>query len=218
MKPTPSQAASATTGMESPVRERILGAAFHAFTEKGYAGTSTLEIATRAKVSKRELYALFGSKQAVLIACITTRAARMRLPPDMPEPNNGNTLAAALTAFGVTLMREVCHPAVVAMFRLAIAEAERSPEVARALTAAGRDPARAALAELLAGAQASGLLGEGNPVELAGEYLAFLWGDLLMRLLLRVAKPPKQDEIQHRARKATAALLQLHARAPVIRP
>jgi len=42
---------------ETGVRARILEAAFAAFMEKGYATTSTLEIATRARVSKRELYA-----------------------------------------------------------------------------------------------------------------------------------------------------------------
>jgi hypothetical protein len=53
-----------------PARERILNAAFATFTERGYGGSSTLEIATRAKVSKRELYALFGDKRAMVIACI----------------------------------------------------------------------------------------------------------------------------------------------------
>src|ERR1700752_3653866 len=79
-KPTSPVPASA----EIPMNERILGAAFKAFTEDGYADTSTLDIATRAKVSKRDLYANFGSKQAVLVACIKSRADRMRLPPDLP--------------------------------------------------------------------------------------------------------------------------------------
>jgi hypothetical protein len=39
-------------------RERILDAAFASFMKSGYATTSTLEIATRARVSKRELYAV----------------------------------------------------------------------------------------------------------------------------------------------------------------
>jgi AcrR family transcriptional regulator len=58
------------------VRKRILGAALSAFMEGGYAQTSTLEIATRARVSKRELYSLFGNKEAMLVACITERARR----------------------------------------------------------------------------------------------------------------------------------------------
>jgi AcrR family transcriptional regulator len=63
--------------------ERILGAAFKAFTENGYAGTSRIEIATRAKVSKRDLYANLGGKEAILVTCIASRAARMRPPPNL---------------------------------------------------------------------------------------------------------------------------------------
>src|ERR1700743_1331601 len=67
------------------VRGRILEAAFTAFTGRGFAETSTLEIATRARVSKRELYALFGSQQEMLIACISARARRLRTPADLAE-------------------------------------------------------------------------------------------------------------------------------------
>ncbi len=65
-------------GAEEPaVRDRILEAAFAAFIKSGYAKTSTLEIATRARVSKRELYALVGNKQEMLISCISERAKRL---------------------------------------------------------------------------------------------------------------------------------------------
>jgi len=43
------------------VRGRILDAAFAAFMKSGYATASMLEIATRARVSKRELYAPVGN-------------------------------------------------------------------------------------------------------------------------------------------------------------
>src|ERR1700746_3726795 len=70
---------------QAPLRARILEAAFSAFMERGYARSSTLEIATRARASKRELYAEFDSKQDMLIACISERARRLRLPVDLPE-------------------------------------------------------------------------------------------------------------------------------------
>jgi AcrR family transcriptional regulator len=116
---------------DEPARGRILWAAFEAFTEQGYAGTSTLDIATRAKVSKRELYTLFGSKQAMLVATITSRADRLRLPPDLPAAQNRAGLAAILLRFGETLLCEITQPPVLAMMRLGIGEAERSPEAAR---------------------------------------------------------------------------------------
>ena len=62
---------------DETARGRILEAAFAAFMKNGFANTSTLEIATRARVSKRELYTLVGNKQEMLIACISERAKRL---------------------------------------------------------------------------------------------------------------------------------------------
>jgi len=160
---------------DTPMRRRILSAAFEAFVEEGYAGTSTLDIATRARVSKRDLYAHFGSKQDMLVACIKSRAERMRLLPDLPAPRTRQMLAATLTAFGRNLVRETSDPHVIATFRLAIGEATRSPEVAEALDSAGRGATRSALAGLLANAQLAELIGPGNPTELAMQYLGLLW-------------------------------------------
>jgi len=205
---------SAKTATESPARERILCAALAAFIERGYAETSTLEIATRARVSKRELYAHFSSKSAMLTTAIAGRAAQMRPPPELPEPSSRDALAALLVEFGKILLREVSHPHVTAVFRLAISEAARSPEVARALHTAGREANRAALAGVVANAQAAGLLGAGDPAELAQQFQALLWGDLMVVLLLRVAEPPSTQEIERRARRAAAAFLELHPVAP----
>jgi AcrR family transcriptional regulator len=201
--PDPSSAANA-------MQERILGAAFRAFTENGYAETSTLEIARRAKISKRDLYANFRSKHAVLVACIKGRADRMRLPPDLPTPRTRQMLASTLTGFATNLVLEVSHPSVIATFRLAIAEAARSPEIAQALDVAGRDATRGALAELLATAQSNGLIGPGEPSEMATQYLGLLWETLMVGLLLGLAPRPAPAEAERRATKATAAFMRLH--------
>ena len=200
---------------ENPVRRRIVDAAFSLFAERGYAQTSTLEIATRARVSKRELYALLGNKQEMLVACISERAKRLRMPEDMPLVHERETLARVLVSFGTRLLREVCDPAVVAVFRLAIAEAERAPEVARALDTVGRESSRVALREMLAQARSSGLL-EGDPAEMAGQFTALLWGNLMVSLLLRVADAPNETEIKRRARNAATAFLRLYP--PLAKP
>src|SRR5690242_21867137 len=113
------------TADEAEVRVRILDAAFAAFMAKGYAASSTLEIATRARVSKRELYALVGNKEEMLVSCISNRAKRFQVPAELPEPRDCAGLQRLLVAFGVQLLREISDPAVVGMFRLAIAEAAR---------------------------------------------------------------------------------------------
>lgn len=193
----------------APARARILEAAFTAFSAKGYAQTSMLEIATRAKVSKRELYALVGAKHDMLVACITERAARLRPPADLPDPRDRESLAGVLAAFGERLLREVSDPAVVGVFRLAIAEAERAPEIAQALDSIGRAAARKALAAVLETARGRGLL-DGAPAEMASQFLALLWGDLMLGLLLRLVDPPTPEAAARRARDAASAFLRLH--------
>ena len=146
------------SGDQTTVRKRILEAAFAAFMKSGYAAASTLEIATRARVSKRELYALVGNKQKILIACIRERAKRLDVPAHLPVLRDRETLAQVLASFGTKLVREVSDPTVIGVFRLAIAEAVHAPEVARALDSTGREASRAALRKIMAQAQASGLL------------------------------------------------------------
>src|SRR5260370_4595989 len=196
-------------GDETAVRNRILEAAFAAFMKSGYATTSTLEIATRARVSKRELYALVGNKQEMLIACISERAKRVDVPADLPVLRDRETLEQVLVSFGTKLVREISDPTVMAVYRLAIAEAVQAPEVARALDSRGRETSRAALREIMARAQASGLL-TGRPAELAEQFAGLLWGHLMVNLLLGVAERPNPREIAGRARDAAAAFLQLH--------
>ena len=196
-------------GDESAVRERILDAAFSAFKESGFATTSTLEIATRARVSKRELYALVGNKQEILIACIRERAQRFDVPAELPVLRDRDTLARVLASFGAKLVREVSDPAVIAVFRLAIAEAVRAPEVAHALNSIGRETSRAALRKIMVQAEESRLL-TGRPAELASQFAGLLWGDLMISLLLGVAERPNSREIATRARDAAAVFLELH--------
>ena len=98
----------------------------------------------------------------------------------------------------------------IATFRLAIAEAARAPEIAQALDSAGRDAVRRALAELLASAQSTGLIGPGEPAEMAMQFLGLVWEGLMVGLLLGVAAPPEPAEAERRAAKATAAFMQLH--------
>jgi AcrR family transcriptional regulator len=195
---------------EGDVRTRILDAAFAAFMKHGYATTSTLEIATRARVSKRELYAQVGNKQEMLIACISARATRLKVPADLPVPNNRETLEQVLASFATHLLREVTDPTVITVFRLAIAEAVRAPEVAQALDSIGRETSRAALRQIMTQAQASGLI-EGRPADLAEQFAGLLWGNLMISLLLGVAERPTSREVTARARDATAAFLRIHS-------
>src|SRR6516162_7422418 len=86
-------------------RQRVLGAAFATFLEKGYARTSMLDIASRAKISKRDLYAMCSGKPAMLREVIAERARRMRLPLDLPPVKDRRSLIATLNAFGLAVLQ-----------------------------------------------------------------------------------------------------------------
>jgi len=194
------------------VRERILDAAFAAFMLSGYSGASTLKIATMARVSKRELYALFGSKRALLAAGIKERTERMSMPLDFPDIDSRQALARTLKNFGVTLLVGLTDAPVIALYRLAVTESDLSPELAATLNAEGREASIRALAKFLGAAQARRLVTRNDtPEDMAGQFCGLVLGDVILRLLLRVSQRPTPGEIESRAQTATELFLRLHA-------
>ncbi|HUB94842.1 MAG TPA: TetR/AcrR family transcriptional regulator C-terminal domain-containing protein, partial [Stellaceae bacterium] len=117
---------------------------------------------------------------------------------------------ATLVRYGIAALREVSSPTVTAMYRIAIADADTSTEVAQALDTAGRATTRALLVDIMRRAQSEDILGGDDPAVLARSYASILWGDLLLRILLKVVKPPTEAEAEERARAAVAALFKLH--------
>jgi AcrR family transcriptional regulator len=198
-----------TKSKNEEARHRILEAAFAVFMEHGYAAASTLAIATRARVSKRELYAHFGSKQEMLVSCISERARRMKVAADLPAPTDRTALARTLEAAGTGLLREITDPTVVSVFRLAIAEAARAPEIGRTLDSIGRQASLAALRATLERASSSRLI-EGDPAQMAELLSDLIIGNLMVGLLLGVAQHPDNRAITRRAKEATKVFMLLH--------
>jgi hypothetical protein len=63
---------------------------------------------------------------------------------------------------------------------------------------------------LLTAAQTNGLFGAIEPATMAARFFALIWGDLLVRLLLRVTTVPKPTEMEERVRLATEILMTLY--------
>ena len=205
----PKPAEDCASGETIPVRARILNAASLVLQERGYTATSTREIAARAKVSKRELYAQFGSKEGILGALIASRAAKMRQPLEHAEVHDRASLVATLRAFGVAFLEQLCDPAVVSIFRLAISAAERSPEMSRVLDSKARAPVHAALEALMRRARSAGLVA-GEPSAMTARFLALLTGEVQVALLLGLVATPEPSELMRSAKAATDAVLRLY--------
>jgi AcrR family transcriptional regulator len=195
-----------------PVRDRILRAAMRTFMEHGFAAATTLEIATRAKVSKRELYALVGNKEQMLAACVAGRGRRMRLPEGFPAPDDLASLESALRQYGIILLKELMDPDVLAVFRLGISESKRSPGIAASINEQGHKPANAALESLLRSAHTAKLLVSDDFHSMVAHYRGLLLVDRMVYVLLGTVPPPTAREIDRRADEAARIFLKLYAR------
>jgi AcrR family transcriptional regulator len=195
----------------SSIRRRILDAAFTAFMRSGYDGAKTSEIARLARVSKRDLYAHFPGKQAMVAACVTERAERMRGPLNLPVPDNPAALRQTLINYGAAVLRELGRPEVLATYRLAILNAETAPDVGATLDRFGRAEATGGLVALLRAVRDRGLLAGAEPEPMSEVFLGVLMqGAILVRMLMRVVEPPNEAEARRRAALAADSLWRLY--------
>jgi AcrR family transcriptional regulator len=114
-------------------KQAILDAARDVFTENGFATATTLEIASRAGVSKRDLYRMFQSKQGLLDGLIARFTRTAMLPPVFPPPADQSDFLETLRQFGRVFLRELLHPQRIALYRLAISESPKSTRLGEAL-------------------------------------------------------------------------------------
>ncbi|WP_280332426.1 TetR/AcrR family transcriptional regulator [Nocardia wallacei] len=110
----------------------LLAVAREVFLERGFAGTTMDEIASRAGVSKASLYREHPSKAGLFAAVVAhwTTAGREALRPALAKLAAAEDIRAELIIWARTLSTGVLSPPVVEMRRLVTAEAGRQPEVA----------------------------------------------------------------------------------------
>jgi AcrR family transcriptional regulator len=196
-------------GNESSKRATILAAAGKVFLERGFDAATTLEIAGQAKMSKRTLYEHFPSKAAMLAALIESGSRPMHAPPEGPLPTTRDEFLAALHDFGLKFLRGLVEPRSIAMYRLAITEAQRSGHVARELYRGGREPAIQAVLRILRHGAEEGFC-KGSDIEmLLTTFFNVLVGPLQMGLLLGVDPQPTDDALRARADLAIRVIAKL---------
>jgi AcrR family transcriptional regulator len=129
---------SETVAFAEARRAAILAAAGEAFLSKGYAATTTLEIARRAHTSKRALYQHFADKRDILDEIVRDRSGEMIAPIAMAAPESPAEFFATIEAFGATLLARLVDPTTIALYRLAISESGPTNDLGQALEANGR--------------------------------------------------------------------------------
>lgn len=130
----------------SEKRNRALDAALKVFSEKGYASATMDAIAAKAGLTKPTLYSYFPSKDELFNEMMLAPRDNMLMAFDH-APQDCHVMQ--LWDFSWAYSKTVMQPEFLALARLVIADAQRSPELGKAYQASGPDRVLKGLAQFM---------------------------------------------------------------------
>jgi AcrR family transcriptional regulator len=204
-------AANAPTTRLDPRDEELLRAAFAVFTEKGFHGATMLEVASRARASKATVYARFRNKESLFRALVAWGTRQGSDILDAIARDETLDPLTALHRFAAGLLSQMMQPEKLALFRIAVAEGERLPEIGRILSGFTREHGRT-LGRLIARRLVQeGIIEIKDPEEYGHSFIGLLQGELFTRALLGTIPQPSPAEIESHAQRAMARLVRAFA-------
>jgi AcrR family transcriptional regulator len=198
--------AAAKTGRARGRREALLRAAAEVFFEQGYAATSIDAIIDRAGGSKRNIYNEFGNKQGLFSAIVKESADKV-LSTLVIERIEGHDLRATLTAFGQHLMGVYMSPTLIGIYRIAVTEANRFPDLVKSFYEQGPGRATSRLAEVLEVANKRGEIRTDDCLRLAGHFVGMIRDNLHLQVVLGLRRAPSDEEAQEAVGSAVEVFL-----------
>lgn len=194
-------------------RADIVAAAKEVFFKEGYARASMDEITARSGVSKATVYAHYRSKDELLLAVVEDVLQSMRAA--MTELPRADDFRAWLVQLGRIASRQITSEAAVALMRIAITEATRFPEIARAFQQSGSDAALAdAAIPVFEAAMNQGVLRKGDPALALSHFFEMCFAKKLRDVLMGLAPIPTEREIELTVRLGVEAFLEGYAAKP----
>ena len=142
--------------------DQILEGACEVFRAEGFGGASVDEIARRAGISKATMYRYYPDKTAIFNAYVRRECARQAahlLSIDLDD----SPLEEVLHRLALGFIKFVVSPFAQGIYRIAVSEAERFPDIGQAFFESGPDEARKRLSPVLAAAMARGELAAEDP-------------------------------------------------------
>jgi len=131
--------------------DRIITASLEVFSEYSFQDATTDEIARRARVSKRDIYAHFPDKHALLIATLNEalQTEVTNIMKTIKRTQRMPSLQKRLETIGLTLVNEALSAAMSVLMRLVAAESINRPLIGIVYFENGYVPRTILLSEIL---------------------------------------------------------------------
>jgi AcrR family transcriptional regulator len=182
----------------------LLDAAEHVFLDNGYHASTMADVALRAKMSKKTIYQIFPTKDALFAALLSDRLSSLTVPPIEDDDDD---LAKSLENLLTSLGQIILSPQQIRLSRLMISEGWRAPEMARGFDQTGLGRGGGALEKWLARQVSKGRLLIKDPIKASKMLYGLALGDTHMFLLMSMRAYPSPEEIRARVAEAVALFL-----------
>jgi TetR/AcrR family transcriptional repressor of mexJK operon len=197
----------------SPKRRQALEAATALFLAQGYGAVSMDAVAKAANISKATLYAHFASKDVLFASMINDCGLATHID-DALFPEHVTDLRAALEALGRRVTHFMLQERTLAIYRIAMAESARFPELGRAFFDNGPAKFCSHAEAWLRTQQDAGLVRQADPGIAAQQLMALLRSGVFLRASLALPPAPAAAEIEATVRAAADTWLRAYATAP----
>lgn len=197
----------------SPVkRAQILEAARTTFRDVGYERSSVDAIASRAGVSKATLYNHFGDKKRLFLASFGAETEEVRKKfLSLLETPSGD-IERDLRQIAEQLLRLSTSPNSIHRYRVLCAEADRFPELGRAIYECSFQLGKEKMVRFFERAAATGLLDVPNARDAATDFAALCTGPVGPRLHLGVIDKLEDEELRYHVDRAVRTFLRAYGR------
>lgn len=203
-------AAIPISGAQIAKRAQVLAGARQVFGELGFERASVDLIAARAGVSKATIYSHFGDKKSLFVAAVVAECEELRsgLAPCLERP--AGDVEEGLARLGERIMTIFLTPAIGRLYRQAMAETARLPEIGRMVFERGTSAVLDSVALHLERWREKGDLRIADVRAAAIDFFALCQGDLTPRSRLGVLEYPVEAKIRETVRRAARTFVRAY--------
>jgi AcrR family transcriptional regulator len=197
-------------GSHPAKREQVLAGARQVFGELGYERASVDLIAARAGVSKATIYNHFGDKKSLFVAAVVAECEQLHSGLALCRERPAGDVEEGLARIGERIMTIFLTPSIARLYRQAMAETDRLPEIGRMVWERGTSVVLDAIALHLERWNESGDLRIEDLRLAAVDFFALCQADLTPRCRLGVLEYPVEERIRETVLRAVRTFVRAY--------